>query len=140
MVETFFFICCYCQIPIENVFLKRHFFPLLPKYSYVVSLFVEIPFHPSLSPLFWTWPWTKIKTTRKERCIESLTKNNPDYSFASHGNSREKHYRATNQMNNFYFRYKRKTVISPPILTIFHFYMCKGHTKTITIMSQKSTF
>ena len=77
MVETFFFICCYCQIPIENVFLKRHFFPLLPKYSYVVSLFVEIPFHPSLSPLFWTWPWTKIKIIRKERCVESLTKNIP---------------------------------------------------------------
>ena len=50
--------------------------------------------------------------------------------LSGQGNSRKKHYRAVNQMSNFYFRYKRKTSFG-----LSH----KGHTKTIT-MSQKSKF
>lgn len=122
MVGAFFFICCH-----SNAYRK-----LLKKLLSVASL---ISFCGVVTHWETLWPFTlytflnlsmdkKTKQQQKERCVEPLKKNIhsvPDYSSTCHGNFREKHNRAVNQMSNVFFQYKRKTVISPPIFSFSFF-------------------
>ena len=131
MVETFFFICWYCQMPIETLLLKIHFFPLLLLYSSIVSLFIKIPFRPSVFAFCAVYNLSmdqKNNNNKSERCVESLTKS---ITFPTvHPPAMEIPAKNTIGLSikksNFCFQCKRKTVISPPIFTLFHFF-CSSH-------------
>ena len=128
-------------MPFETLLLKIHFFPLLLLYSSSVSLFIKIPFRPSLFAFCAVYNLSMDKKKKRERYVESLTKN---ITFPTvHPPAME--IPATNTIglsikkSNFCLRYKRKIVISPPISTLFHFFCSshKDHTKDFTIR-QKS--
>ena len=114
-------------MPFETLLLKIHFFPLLLLYSSIVSLFIKIPFRPSLFAFCAVYNLSMDKKKR-ERCVESLTKN---VTFPTvHPPAMEIPAKNTIGLSikksNFCFRCKRKTVISPPIFTLFHFF-CSSH-------------
>ena len=125
MVETFFFICWYCQDAYWNlkyISFRCFFYILL---SCRCSLRFPFALHFLLFALFIICPWTKKK---RERCVESLTKN---VTFPTvHPPAMEIPAKNTIGLSikksNFCFRCKRKTVISPPIFTLFHFF-CSSH-------------
>lgn len=85
----------------------------------------------------------KTKQQQKERCVEPLKKNIhsvPDYSSTCHGNFREKHNRAVNQMSNVFSSINEKPSFRrQSFLFLFFFLSHKDHTKSFTI-SQKSKF
>ena len=115
-------------MPIETLLLKIHFFPLLLLYSSIVSLFIKIPFRPSLFAFCAVYDSSMDKKKKRERCVESLTKN---VTFPTvHPPAMEIPAKNTIGLSikksNFCFRCKRKTVISPPIFTLFHFF-CSSH-------------
>ena len=89
------------------------------------SLRFPFALHFLLFALFIICPWTKKK---RERCVESLTRN---ITFPTvHPPPMEIPAKNTIGLSikksNFCFRCKRKTVISPPIFTLFHFF-CSSH-------------
>ena len=127
-------------MPFETLLLKIHFFPLLLLYSSIVSLFIKIPFRPSLFAFCAVYNLSMDKKKR-ERCVESLTKNVtfPTVHPPTMKIPAKNTIGLSIKKSNFCLRYKRKTVISPPISTLFHFFCSshKDHTKDFTIR-QKS--
>ena len=129
-------------MPFETLLLKIHFFPLLLLYSSIVSLFIKIPFRPSLFAFCAVYNLSMDKKKR-ERCVESLTKN---VTFPTvHPPAMEIPAKNTIGLSikksNFCLRYKRKTVISPPIFTLFHFFCSshKDHIKDLLLAKNKNS-
>ena len=139
MVETFFFICWYCQDAFWNFAFENTFLSVA---SFIFFYRVVVAFRPSLFAFCAVYNLSMDKKKR-ERCVESLTKN---VTFPTvHPPAMEIPAKDTIGLSikksNFCFWYKRKTVISPPISTLFHFFCSshKDHAKDFTI-SQKSKF
>ena len=109
---------------------KSYFYPLLLKYSSVMLLFIEIPSCPSLCALF----------LKKKYCIESLTKRKTFPII--HPPLMETPAKNTIGLSikrvTFTSGSNKKTVISPPIFTLLHFFFLshKDHTKTLTMSQQ----
>ena len=93
--------------------------------------------HFLLFVLFITCPWTKKKN------VESLTKN---ITFPTvHPSAMEIPAKNTIGLSikksNFCFRCKRKTLISPPMFTLFHFFCSskKNHTKDLLLAKNQNS-
>ena len=133
MIEKFFFIPCYCQMSIS---FRCFFYFLL---SWGLFHWDSISF----SLLFVGFFKLAHEQKKNERCVESLTKrktfliiHQPAMEIPGKNTVGLSTKRAT-----FTSCTKRKTVISPPMFPLFHFFFLsrKDHTKTFT-MSQKSKF
>ena len=58
-------------MPIETLLLKIHFFPLLLLYSSIVSLFIKIPFRPSLFAFCAVYNLSMDKKKKRENAASS---------------------------------------------------------------------
>ena len=113
--------------------------------SFIFFYRVVVAFRPSLFALCAVYNLSinqKKKKTR-ERCVESLTKN---ITFPTvHPPAMEIPAKDTIGLSikksNFCFWYKRKTVISPPISTLFHFFCSshKDHTKALLFAKNQNS-